>query len=408
MPSHALRHYQDFFAVNPSRSFPTAAAAPQIRVRVPRGLAGMPYVIDLGQRNARLIKRPMTPFKHPMIRLLRLSGFLSWTDAFAILPDVGWDALHTLNAVPLFRDKPFIITFEDYMPRVPEDRYIGWLERWLRTRLLSNRCVALIALSEFARRQFRWQNRDYPELAALEAKLHLIYPVAPQRVSRPRGASDKLKLLFVGFDFMRKGAPALVRAHERLKAQGVPVETTVVSSLKWSPHDYIGPPDKNYVRAEIARMHDSDVRHVGTMPRLELLGLMERVDYLVLPTFHDTFGFVSVDALSCATPVIATETCAQSEVVEHGECGYLLPFPNDPNVGKWTWTYRTADPGYLDAYNDQIEALADSLTERLMECWEQRHHFERLSAGALARVADRFDRDTARDRLEDLYRRFHD
>ncbi|HWI22799.1 MAG TPA: glycosyltransferase, partial [Baekduia sp.] len=117
-----------------------------------------------------------------------------------------------------------------------------------------------------------------------------------------------------------------------------------------------------------------------------------------------TFGFVSLEALAAGTPVIATDTCAQPEVVEHGRSGYLLPLETD-DLGRWPWLDRRTDPEYQSAYEDTIEGLGRSLTEQLVAAWEARDGYEAMSAAALQRVRDRFDRDRARHRLEELYDR---
>jgi glycosyltransferase involved in cell wall biosynthesis len=38
-----------------------------------------------------------------------------------------------------------------------------------------------------------------------------------------------------------------------------------------------------------------------------MLERMREADFLVVPTFYDTFGYVFIEALSVGTPVIATE-----------------------------------------------------------------------------------------------------
>jgi glycosyltransferase involved in cell wall biosynthesis len=264
----------------------------------------------------------------------------------------------------------------------------------------------LIAISEYALRQFRVQNQDFPRLPELLAKTELIYPVTPPRRVVPKGRSDRLRLLFVGRDFMRKGGPVLLRAHARLRAQGVPVDTTVVSSLHWSPRDYVGPPNAAYVRHQLRGVAQAGMTHYPSLPSKAVYELMDAADFLVFPTFHDTFGFVSIEALAAGTPVIATDTCVLPEVVRPGENGYLLPFENDAEVGKWRWLYKQGDPGYLDAYEDATERLANALVARLGQAWEDRGDYERLSAGALADAHGRFHPDSARRRLETLYDRF--
>jgi glycosyltransferase involved in cell wall biosynthesis len=261
----------------------------------------------------------------------------------------------------------------------------------------------LLAWSQYALRQFRWQNRNFAGLKKLETKTEVLYPAVPLRRTAPKKPSSRLKLLFVGSDFMRKGGPALLRAHSRLRKQGVPVETTVVSSLRWKVDDYIGPPSAEYVRQETARLAQEGVVHYPGLPNADVLRLMEEADYFIFPTFHDTFGFAPLEALSCATPVLATDTCAQPEIVADGRCGYLLPFENDKKVGKWKWIYRNREPDYLGAYDAAVECLGEAIAERMTACWGSRGDYEAMSAAAIEQVRSRFDQEKARRRLEQLY-----
>lgn len=367
---------------------------PPLRVRTGVGYA-LKYIILLEPRNARVFQRRFPPLH----RLFR------WGDAVALVPEPDCDLIHSFNAVPLLTRRPYLITFEDFMPRVPEDRHIPWLERHLQNQLCSPRCVAIVAMSEYARRQFLWQNRAFRGLSVLKDKLQVIYPAVALRRTQPKTLTDELRLIFVGNVHMRKGLPALLKAHRQLKARGVPVSTTIISGLKWDPQDYVGPPDRSYVEAQQRLLDQEGVSYHPFSPFDEVMRLMDEAHFLVFPTFHDTFGFVSLDALSCATPVLVTATCAQPEVIEEDRCGYLLPFENDASVGKWAWLYRNHDPGYLEAYDQTIDRLSAEIIRRLMLCWERRKDYERLSAGALQRVRDRFSPPEARDRVEALYER---
>jgi glycosyltransferase involved in cell wall biosynthesis len=175
--------------------------------------------------------------------------------------------------------------------------------------------------------------------------------------------------------------------------------------MRWSPDDYVGPPSQPYVDRESARLAQPDVVHHAGLPNAEVLSLLRSCDFLVLPTLHDTFGYVSLEALAAGTPVIASATCAQPEIVEHGRCGFLLPLDRDAAVGKWPWVDRRDDPEYQGAYEAAIEQLAASLTEQLAAHWEARDGYTAMSQAALDRVRERFDRDHARRRLEELYGR---
>jgi glycosyltransferase involved in cell wall biosynthesis len=366
---------------------------PPLRVRVGHSYNAR-FNSHHGQRNAKLVAGPLTPLAWLSLRF----------DSAAVL-EPGYDIIHSFNAVPLLTRCPFVLTFEDYAPRLPEDRRIAWLERYLVHRLVDPQCIAILAMSEYAMRQMKRQHQNRPELAQLLDKCEVLYPgVRPTR-SAPKSAGNDLTLLFVGGDFFRKGGPALVRAHKALRASGIPVRTIIVSSLNWSSSDYIGPPDARGVAAAVQELSAEGIVLQRSLPNGEVRRLMEEVDFLIFPTFHDTFGYVSLEALAAGTPVIATATCAQTEIVECGRCGFLLKFDNDSEVGKWKWIHGQKRPGYIEAYWSTIEYLTSALTERLRQCWEQRSDYEAWSAGALARVESRFHADLARERLEQIYER---
>lgn len=350
------------------------------------------FCVDLGQRNATFVKKPQSP----------LARYLPWADAFGFFPGPGWDLIHTVNAVPLLTNRPFIVTFEDYLPRTPEDRGFFWLQRPLRRLLLSPRCVRLLAMSEYGIRIFRRQNAQSGVLDRLLSKTEVLYPAVAPRSETPKKLGDRLRLCFVGSDFMRKGGPALLRAHQMLKANGVPVETTIVSSLRWSKRDYVGPPSESVFLMETARLRSAGVRHLSAIPNEAVLHIMDESHFLVFPTFHDTFGFVSIEAMAGATPVITNATCAQVEIVEDRVSGYLMPLEND-EVGRWAWLYKTSRPEYVEAYVNTLERIAYALVKTLMQAWENRSDYEKLSEGAIQRIRERFHRERARERLEAIY-----
>ena len=372
-----------------------AVDRPKLRVRtVRRGNAHFKLGVDLGQRNATYVARTMT-----------LRRYLNSMQAVAIAPEPGYDLLHCVNAIPILTRRPYVISFENFLPRVPEDTYIAWLERWLQRRLLrdvrTGRCLALFALSRFGRRQFRHQNKDFPGLEQIDRKVEILYPTI-EATGTPKPHSPRISLLLVGFNFMGKGGPALLRAHERLRAQRLPVDTYIVSSLQWSADDFLGPPSREYVEQELKRLTLDGVTHHRRLPNEEVLALMRNVDYLVFPTLHDTFGYVAIEALSRGTPVIATDVCALPEIVDDGRQGYLLPFEKD-GVGRWRHIYQTPDPAYQGYFEDAIGLLADGIVDAVGKGWEARSSYEEMSAASLERVRKRFSRDYARRRLEDAY-----
>ncbi|MCW5946960.1 MAG: glycosyltransferase [Fimbriimonadales bacterium] len=364
---------------------------PKLRVRTGKHYP-VEFNVDHGQRNAVFFKKSQTPLRR----------FLRFADAFGFYPGPGWDLVHTVNAVPLLTRKKHIVTFEDYLPRTPEPRGDAWLQPLLRGLLLRRNCVRLIAMSEYAVRIFREQHKEWKGLAKLMEKVEILYPSIDVRTGSPKRAGERLKLCFVGADYMRKGAPILLRAHVELRKRGVPVDTTVVSRLVWSAIDYVGPPSKTVVTAERKLLEVEGVSVETGLPNSMTLKVMEDSDYLVFPTFHDTFGFVSIEAMACGTPVITHDTCAQPEIVENNMSGVLLPFPNS-EVGDWTMLHKSREANYTEAYLEQVRCSAENLADCLEQRWEDRTSFEAMSHAAVERVRSKFNREHARNRLEKLY-----
>jgi hypothetical protein len=108
----------------------------QLKVRVGRSYNAR-YNTYHPPGNVQLVIRPLTP-------LTRISEKL---DSFTLIEPAGYDLIHSFNAIPVLTRTRFIVTFEDYCPRTPEDRPVDWLERRLRKVLLSKSCIGIVAMS---------------------------------------------------------------------------------------------------------------------------------------------------------------------------------------------------------------------------------------------------------------------
>lgn len=69
-------------------------------------------------------------------------------------------------------------------------------------------------------------------------------------------------------------------------------------------------------------VHD-DVKYLGTQDYIE--NLLGCADLFLLPSSEESFGLAALEAMSCGTPVIATEVGGLPEVITHGVDGYLYP-----------------------------------------------------------------------------------
>jgi glycosyltransferase involved in cell wall biosynthesis len=64
-------------------------------------------------------------------------------------------------------------------------------------------------------------------------------------------------------------------------------------------------------------------------PRWDVPDVLRASDVLILPSLHEGFGLVLVEALASGIPVVASRTGPASEIVREGETGFLFT-PGDP------------------------------------------------------------------------------
>ncbi len=78
-----------------------------------------------------------------------------------------------------------------------------------------------------------------------------------------------------------------------------------------------GPAERLARRLEVA----DKVTFLGARESME--ELMAMADVLLLPSEHESFGLVALEAMSAQTPVVASKRGGLPELVEHGETGFL-------------------------------------------------------------------------------------
>ena len=176
-----------------------------------------------------------------------------------------------------------------------------------------------------------------------------VYPVVdPERVSvigngidtdeyRPDPATDLVErngvdtsrpyVLFVGRVTRQKGLTYLLDAAQHLD----PAAQLVLCA---------GAADTPELAAEIATKlerlraaRDGVVWIERMLARPELCQLLTHAAVFVCPSIYEPLGIVNLEAMACATAVVATETGGIPEVVDDGVTGLLVPFEpvDDPS-----------------------------------------------------------------------------
>ena len=163
----------------------------------------------------------------------------------------------------------------------------------------------------------------------MEEKIRVVPHPVDTDFFRPDGvgeqrARDTYKLgdgpyaLFVGRLDPRKGVSNLLRAIERIH----PSFMTVIAGS--------GNERSSLMALSRELGIDSQVRFIGSVPRVLLPGLYSGAEFAVVPSLSEMSPMVVMEALSCGTPVVATDLLVLREVVANGLNGFLVePDPAD-------------------------------------------------------------------------------
>ncbi|WP_324780346.1 sucrose synthase [Thiobacillus sedimenti] len=145
-------------------------------------------------------------------------------------------------------------------------------------------------------------------------------------------------------------------------------------------------------KAEAARMHelmthhrlDGRMRWLGVRLDKNLAGelyrhVADRRGVFVQPALFEAFGLTVIEAMASGLPVFATRYGGPLEIIEHGKSGFHI----DPNDGA---------------------AAADAILAFLQRCEADPAVWNRISEGALARVAARYTWQLYAERMMTLSR----
>jgi glycosyltransferase involved in cell wall biosynthesis len=125
-------------------------------------------------------------------------------------------------------------------------------------------------------------------------------------------------LVITSADVALKGLVHLLEALAKLRTER-PVRLTVVGTARPG-----GPAETALDRLALR----DAVRFTGPVPEAELVDLLQRASVVAIPSLYEGFSLPAIEAMACATPLIASRGGALPEVV--GDCGVLVE-PGNPS-----------------------------------------------------------------------------
>jgi glycosyltransferase involved in cell wall biosynthesis len=123
-----------------------------------------------------------------------------------------------------------------------------------------------------------------------------------------RSGDDIVRVLFVGGEFHRKGGAWLSRWAQSTQLKNW--ELHIVTRDRLSARRY---------RIPNVFIHN-DLQNNSE----KLITLYQKCDVFAFPTRQENLGLVAIEAMACGLPVVITDVCATSEVVEDGHSGFLV------------------------------------------------------------------------------------
>jgi glycosyltransferase involved in cell wall biosynthesis len=137
---------------------------------------------------------------------------------------------------------------------------------------------------------------------------------------KERAKNSELRILFLGNVIYRKGLHTLLRSVER---QTSSVRVDVVGGLKAEPQ-YAEEMNRFVTVNGLSSM----VKFHGALDNQPLTEMYKRAHVMIVPSSYEGFGIVYLEGMGFGLPAIGTTAGAASEVITHGEDGYLIQ-PDD-------------------------------------------------------------------------------
>ncbi len=117
------------------------------------------------------------------------------------------------------------------------------------------------------------------------------------------------------------------------------------------------------------------VRLAGVLPRSEVAGCYQESDAFVLPSLHEGFGQVLLEAMASGLPVVATDRTGATDCIADGKEGLIVPARD-----------------------------ADALANAILWCYEHPEERAAMGRAARARIESEFTLEHYNERVIALYR----
>lgn len=243
------------------------------------------------------------------------------------------DGYHVFNTIML-TEKPWCCSFETIVPRGRQfldvhhhdsfDIKKGWCMELLLKALAKDNCKKLLALSD-CNLKLQYQLYSYfPDLEqALRAKT--CKTIVPQPLLSEHGKDtfhEKIRFIFVGIDFVRKGGREIISAFHELRKKRKDFELIMITNTQniynYAFKDFQDTKDEIDYSLRILEDSKDWLSLYSPLPFDKIKDIMMTCDVGLLPTWADSYGYSVLEMQSAGLPVVSTNIRALPETNQNG------------------------------------------------------------------------------------------
>lgn len=220
-----------------------------------------------------------------------------------------------------FHGKDLTFPFFSYTIKKPKIFHlhgfsVDFYKRYFLSRLILKHVADVyISISKCMRKELAELGIPYNKIMFLPNALDV-------KIFHPSGKKKDNLVLFVGRITFDKGLHILLKSLAYLEK---PIYLVIIGPPDW---------DVEYFQEILKRIENENkkglhkITYLGAQDQTNIVEWYQRAAIFVLPSFKEAFPIVNLEALSCETPVVASNVGGISEVVCNGKNGILVP-PNN-------------------------------------------------------------------------------
>ncbi|MFH1751760.1 MAG: glycosyltransferase family 4 protein [archaeon] len=141
----------------------------------------------------------------------------------------------------------------------------------------------------------------------LKGKTHRIYNGVDTSLFNPAALNSDLSMLFMGGSIEKKGVYFALAAFRILKKEFPELKLKIIGSNTL--------PDKAVFLKELSTKELKDITLLGRVSHKEIPKIVNESTIVLNPSFFESFGSFSVEAMACGKPVVAFDMLVMKEVI---------------------------------------------------------------------------------------------